>query len=262
MLSVTTRGTGPRVVLVHGFTQTGACWGPLADDLARDHELVLVDAPGHGGSADVRVPFAAGAALVGDAGGRAVYLGYSMGGRYALRLALDRPERVARLVLVGASPGLADPDERAARRVADDALAARVEAIGVPAFLDEWLALPLFAGLGPGVRFMTQRLANTAAGLASSLRLAGTGAQEPLWDRLGELSMPVLLMVGERDAKFRAVAEAMAARIGPAAQLVVVASAGHTAHLENPDAVIAAIRSWRPQADRKSPPASSTPNTS
>jgi 2-succinyl-6-hydroxy-2,4-cyclohexadiene-1-carboxylate synthase len=258
---MTTRGTGPRVVLVHGFTQTGACWGPLADDLARDHEVVLVDAPGHGASAGVGVSFEAGAGLIGDAGGPATYLGYSMGGRYALRLAVDRPDLVDRLILVGASPGLGDAVQRADRRAADGALADRIEAIGVPAFLDEWLALPLFAGLGPEVRFITERTANTPAGLASSLRLAGTGAQEPLWHRLAGLTMPVLLLTGEQDGKFRAIARSMATRIATA-DTVTIPGAGHTAHLENPGAVIRAVRSWLDQAERTSPPASSTPKTS
>jgi 2-succinyl-6-hydroxy-2,4-cyclohexadiene-1-carboxylate synthase len=244
VLATEVRGRGPRLVLVHGFTQTARCWGPVADDLASDHEVVLVDAPGHGGSADVRADFAAGAGLIGDAGGRGTYVGYSMGGRYALRLALDRPDVVERLVLVGASPGLADPAERAARQAADEALADRLVSIGVPAFLDEWLALPLFAGLGPGVRFVTERSVNTAEGLASSLRLAGTGAQEPLWDRLGSLSMPVLVVAGALDAKFAAIARVMAGRIGPEATVAVLDGAGHTAHLEATPAFLAALRAW------------------
>jgi 2-succinyl-6-hydroxy-2,4-cyclohexadiene-1-carboxylate synthase len=238
------RGTGERLVLVHGFTQNRRCWGPLADDLARDHELVLVDAPGHGGSATVRVPFDVGAERIGAAGGVGTYLGYSMGGRCCLRLAIDRPDLVSRLVLIGASPGLEDADERAARRRADEALADHVEEIGVPAFLDEWLALPLFAHLPPSMQFVAERRQNDAAGLASSLRLAGTGAQDPLWDRLSELEMPVLLVTGALDAKFTAIAERMADLIGDNATLVVLPDAGHTAHLENPDAFLSALRAW------------------
>jgi 2-succinyl-6-hydroxy-2,4-cyclohexadiene-1-carboxylate synthase len=232
----------PRLVLVHGFTQNADCWGPVARDLERDHEVVTVDAPGHGAASDVQVGFATGAALIGTAGGRGTYVGYSMGGRYALRLALDQPHVVERLVLVGASPGLASPGERTVRRLADEALAHRVESIGVAAFVDEWLAQPLFAGLPPEMRFMTQRLRNTAAGLASSLRRAGTGAQEPLWSRLGSLAMPVLLVTGERDDKFTAIAAQMAERIGPSASTVVLPGVGHTAHLEDVAGFVAALR--------------------
>lgn len=232
------------IVLIHGFTQNATCWGPIAGDLARDHDLVLLDAPGHGASSARRVSFEDGAAGLATAGGAGTYLGYSMGGRYALRIALDHPDLVERLVLVGASPGLADPTERAARRVSDEALADHVEAIGVPAFLDEWLDLPLFAGLHPAMTFLDERLTNTAPGLASSLRTAGTGAQEPLWDRLPELGMPVLLVVGEDDAKFSAIAHEMASRIGPNATVAPIRRAGHTAHLEQPDAFLATVRAW------------------
>lgn len=231
----------PRVVLVHGFTQTGRCWGPVDERLARHHEVVLVDAPGHGGSSAVDVAFGDAAALVGEAGGRSTYVGYSMGGRLALALALGRPDLVERLVLVGASPGIADEAERAARARADEHLADRIEALGVAAFLDEWLARPLFAGLSPAAAHRRQRLANTPAGLASSLRRCGTGAQPSLWERLGALAMPILLVVGAEDAKFDAVADAMAGAIGANAVVARIAGAGHTAHLEQPEAFLAVV---------------------
>jgi 2-succinyl-6-hydroxy-2,4-cyclohexadiene-1-carboxylate synthase len=150
---------------------------------------------------------------------------------------------VRRLVLVSGTAGIADPVERAARRRADDDLAATIEEIGVDAFLERWLAQPLFASLPADARQLADRQRNTAAGLASSLRLAGTGAQEPLWDRLGDLPMPALIVVGERDAKFVAVAERLGALIGRA-EVVVVASAGHTVHLERPDAFVEVLTTW------------------
>ena len=180
-------GSGPRIVLVHGFAQTQACWGEVGDALASDHEVVRVDAPGHGGSADVRADLAGTADLLAEAGGPATYLGYSMGGRMVLHLALAHPEVVRGMVLVGATAGIDDPIEREARQVADDALAVAIEVDGMDAFLDRWLALPLFAGLDEHTAFRAERLANTTDGLASSLRLAGTGQQEPLWDRLGSI---------------------------------------------------------------------------
>src|SRR5690606_23536537 len=118
--------------------------------------------------------------LLGDAAGPATYVGYSMGGRLALHLALARPDLVRRLVLIGATGGIDDEDDRAARRAADERLAAHLEQVGVATFVDEWLAQPLFAGLSPTAAARDERLANTAEGLASSLRLAGTGTQEPL----------------------------------------------------------------------------------
>jgi 2-succinyl-6-hydroxy-2,4-cyclohexadiene-1-carboxylate synthase len=226
---------GPdRVVLVHGFTQTLVSWDPLADALADTFQVVRVDLPGHGGSASVDVPFADAAAAIGDAGGTATYVGYSMGGRLCLRLAVDRPELVQALVLVGASPGLADPDERAARREADEALAGDIERQGTSAFLEKWLAQPLFSTFTPTPEDLAARRANGSSGLATALRRLGTGVQEPLWSRLGELTMPVLAIAGQEDARYARLAEEMAERIGVNAQVVAIAGAGHAAHLERP----------------------------
>jgi 2-succinyl-6-hydroxy-2,4-cyclohexadiene-1-carboxylate synthase len=174
------------------------------------------------------------AGAIGEAGGRGTYVGYSLGGRLCLRLALNRPDLVQALVLVGASPGLADPEERATRRTADDALAGDIERIGTAAFLERWLAQPMFATLKPQPEDMEARLANTSGGLASALRRLGTGVQEPLWDRLDELKMPVLVVAGQHDAKYVHIAEEMADAIGVNAQVVALAGAGHPAHLERP----------------------------
>lgn len=240
-------GDGPTVVLVHGFAQTGGCLGPLADDLATDHHVVLPDAPGHGGS-DVhrRATVADAAALLAStAGAPAVWVGYSMGGRMCLRLAVDRPDLVRGLVLVGATAGIDDPAGRAARRRSDEDLARHLEEVGVRAFLDEWLALPLFAGLPPWARFEDERRSNSVAGLAEHLRRAGTGAMEPLWDRLDEVGASgarVRCVAGGRDAKFAALAERLADGIGGDARAVRVPGAGHAAHLESPEAVTAVVR--------------------
>lgn len=226
---------GPdRLVLVHGFTQTLRSWDRLAAPLADSFHVVRVDLPGHGGSAEVDLAFEETAAAIGDAGGTATYVGYSMGGRLCLRLALDRPDLVRSLVLVGASPGLADDGERAARRAADEALAAEIERSGTAAFLERWLAQPMFSTLQPQPEDLEARLANTSAGLATALRRLGTGGQEPLWDRLGELKMPLLVVAGEDDVRYTEIAAQMAVAIGPNAQVVAVAGAGHAAHLERP----------------------------
>lgn len=231
-------------MLVHGFTQTRRCWGPIADDLARDHEVVLVDAPGHGDSAAVEADLVGAGHLLADCGGPATYVGYSMGGRMVLHAALDRPDVVRALVLVGATAGLESADERAARRADDEARALRLEEIGVEAFVDEWLALPLFAGLDAASAARPERLRNTVAGLAGSLRRAGTGTQEPSWHRLGDLTVPVLVVAGENDDKFVALGRRLAAAIGPSATFEVVEGAGHTAHLERPQRFLEILRPW------------------
>jgi 2-succinyl-6-hydroxy-2,4-cyclohexadiene-1-carboxylate synthase len=237
-------GTGPRLVLVHGFTQTGRCWGPEADDLAGDHEVVRVDAPGHGRSAEVLAGLRTGASLIGAEGGEATYLGYSMGARLCLHLALGSPRLVRGLVLVSGTAGIEDPAERSARRSQDEATAARIQELGLERFVDDWLAQPLFAGLPPERAFREERLQNTVAGLQSSLDQAGTGAQDPSWQRLERLTMPVLVMAGAHDAKFVALAERLAAGIGDNATLAVIPDAGHTVHLENPSAFLQALRPW------------------
>ncbi len=240
------RGRGSRLVLVHGFTQTGRSWRHLMPALETSYEVVTVDCPGHGGSTLVRADLVEGARLLGEAGGSGTYAGYSMGGRLALHLALAEPAVVERLVLLGATAGIDDPAERADRRAADEALAASIERDGVDAFLDRWLAQPLFSGLPIDEADRADRLSNSASALASSLRLSGTGAQEPLWDRLPELSMPVLVVAGEHDQKFAALGERLATTIGANAQLALVPGAGHAAHLERPEAFLSVLQAWLP----------------
>jgi 2-succinyl-6-hydroxy-2,4-cyclohexadiene-1-carboxylate synthase len=238
------RGHGPRLVLVHGFTQTGRSWCHVTPALAETFDVITVDCPGHGRSSAITAGLVDGAALLGAAGGRATYLGYSMGGRLTLHLALAQPALVERLVLLGATAGIDDPAERAARRAADDALAASIERDGVDAFLERWLAQPLFRGLPHDEADRADRARNTVAGLAASLRRAGTGVQEKLWDSLGQLSMPVLVVAGAHDEKFTALGQRLAAAIGPNAQLALVPGAGHAAHLERPDAFLATVQPW------------------
>jgi 2-succinyl-6-hydroxy-2,4-cyclohexadiene-1-carboxylate synthase len=238
------RGAGDRLVLLHGFTQTRNCWGAFARDLAADHELVLLDAPGHGGSAGVVADLGQSAVLSGDVGGRGTYIGYSMGGRTALHLALARPDLVDALVLIGATGGLDTEQERLDRRRADEQLADRIERIGVAGFIEEWLAQPLFASLPTEAACRSERLRNTAEGLAGSLRRCGTGMQRPLWDELGALPMPVLVLAGERDHKFTELGQRLARCIGTNATFAVVPASGHSAHLENPGATASLVRRW------------------
>jgi 2-succinyl-6-hydroxy-2,4-cyclohexadiene-1-carboxylate synthase len=229
----------PTVVLLHGFTQTRRSWRRTVQALGGRYRALAPDLPGHGQAAHRVASVDACTAYVRAlAPDRFMLAGYSMGGRVALHAALTLRDRIDRLVLIGASPGLADPAERAARRVADEALAERLETIGVEAFAREWAAQPLFAGQPERIAAAAHadRLRNTPEGLAAALRGLGTGAMDPLWDRLPELALPVTLLVGERDEKFRAIAEQMAARL-PDADVVIVDGAGHAAHLEAPQAV-------------------------
>ncbi len=239
-----TCGHGPRLVFVHGFTQTSNSWKPIAARFASDgYESIVVDQPGHGDSTEVRTDLAATAGLLTSMCGRAVYIGYSMGGRLCLHAALMHPAFVRGLALVGATPGIADENGRFARRDADERLAATIEGIGVDAFLDEWLAQPLFAGLIVDDHQRADRHRNSARGLATSLRLAGTGAQASLWSRLGELDMPVLAIAGEFDEKYAAIGRQIAAS-APDGRFAQIAGAGHAAHLQDPDQITDLLRRW------------------
>jgi 2-succinyl-6-hydroxy-2,4-cyclohexadiene-1-carboxylate synthase len=233
------------VLLAHGFTQTAQSWS-LVQQLLRSRgfdDSKAIDLPGHGSASDVRADLWGSADHLVAAGGRTTYIGYSMGGRVSLHAALAHPHVVERLVLIGATAGIDNADARAQRRTDDQLLADRIETIGVEAFIDEWLQNPLFAGLTPNQSLREDRLRNTADGLASSLRLAGTGTQAPLWDRLIEISCPVLLLVGQHDQKFRATAERMATAL-PNAELRAIDDAGHSVHLEQPERTVDALADW------------------
>ena len=240
-------GPGRRLVLLHGFTQGPGSWDPVVAELDPSYEIVRVTLPGHGpagsASARARLPFEAAAGAVADAVAEvagpnpATWIGYSLGGRLALRAALDRPELVDSLALLGATAGIEDDDARAARVEIDERLADGLERKGVEQFIDGWLAQALFARLARADAGVEERRMGTVAGLASALRLLGTGAQEPVWKRLGEISVPVLLMAGEHDSKFSALGFRLAAGIGGNAGISFVPGAGHAAHLERPRSV-------------------------
>ena len=249
-------GRGPRLVFVHGFTQTGRSWLPVAEQFVADHEIVLVDMPGHGRSGHVRADLRLGADLLAAVGGRATYIGYSMGGRFVLHLALAYPHLVRSMALLGATGGISNDDERNARRAADENLAEQIETSGVDAFLEKWLALPLFATLPEYAKNLDDRASNTADGLANSLRLAGTGSQLPLWERVGHIAEPALVMAGELDVKFSDLGRQLADAIGDNAIYRPIHDAGHAAHLEHPFAVVSAIRQWL-TANRQNPSATS-----
>lgn len=231
----------PTLILLHGFTNTGASWDRVAAALGGRYRALAPDIRGHGSASGVEPVTLA--AVIDDIGRLAgddpfTLAGYSMGGRIALHAALALPGQVERLILIGASPGLADPAEREARREADERLAGEIEKMTIEAFAERWARTPVLAGQPPSAH--ADRLRNTPAGLARALRGLGTGALPSVWDRLAELATPVVLVAGERDEKFRGIAERMARGL-PAPEVVVVPGAGHAVHLEDPASVAAAI---------------------
>lgn len=240
-------GEGPPLLLLHGFTGSHASWTPFLSAFAANWTCLAVDLPGHGmsdvparmsrfGHESVSVDLVT---LMEDLGyHRFATLGYSMGGRLALALALNHPQRVSALVLESASPGLPTDVERRTRRRQDEALARQIEAEGVGNFVRHWGNLPLFAsqqGLNEGQRatLRRQRLRNSVAGLAGSLRAAGTGSQPSYWGKLRQLTVPTLLLTGRLDSKFSAIAREMK-DANPDFTSLQVEGAGHCIHLEQP----------------------------
>lgn len=221
-------------MLLHGFAGTGRAWEPVVDRLGATPYL----APDlRGASFDACV-----ADVLDATPGRFSLVGYSMGGRIALHVALAAPQRVERLVLVATTAGIDDDAERRERRRADEALADWTQEHTIEQFADRWSAQPLFAGTPPEAAawWRADLLRNDPRTLAAMLRGIGTGAMAPLWPRLPTLTMPAEVVVGERDAKFRAIADRLTAALGGPTRLHVVPGAGHGLPREAP-AELAAI---------------------
>ncbi|MBF0524581.1 MAG: 2-succinyl-6-hydroxy-2,4-cyclohexadiene-1-carboxylate synthase [Deltaproteobacteria bacterium] len=248
-------GDKPLVLMLHGFLGSGEDWSEVIQALSPDFSCLTVDLPGHGltwiKSGDEAYTLAGAAAglvqLLDDLALPPMTLvGYSMGGRLALYLGLTYPERFTGLVLESASPGLADPIERQARQERDERLAEELETRGLEEFLNHWYDQPLFESLKQHPRFADlcrRRMNNVPAELAKSLRMMGVGRQPSLWEDLDRVGLPMLVVVGERDAKFRRLAAQMVAR-QPAARLAVIRGSGHNVHFEKPAELAEQIKNF------------------
>ena len=237
---------GTPVLVLHGFTGSAESMEVVARALADRRRVARLELVGHGRSEapDAVAPYAmeacveqVAAAVAGLGLERPHLVGYSMGGRAALATAVAHPDLFRSATLVGATAGIEDAVARAERIAADEALADRIEAEGLEAFVDHWMALPIFASqsrLGEAflARARAERLRQRPRGLANSLRGMGAGAQSPVFARLGACTPPVLLVVGGEDAKFRAIAERLVGTL-PDARIAVLEGVGHAAHLED-----------------------------
>lgn len=239
--------TNPTVILLHGFTGCAQVWNDAIAALQTPASCIALDLPGHGTRSDLKDASAFGfdgvCELIADDLrhrdlDRITLWGYSMGGRIALHFALKYPGSISSLILESASAGLPIRADRELRARVDSELADRLESGGLEKFVDEWMDQPLFASQkrlpverqAQGRRF---RLQNSVHGLASALRGFSVGRQEPLHNRLRELTMPTLVLAGEMDGKYRGIGESLAHSI-PGAQFRIIPNAGHAPHWECP----------------------------
>ncbi len=244
----------PALLFLHGFMGSGRDWTETVEALP-ECRCVLADLPGHGLSAGCPpgvypMPQAALALLaVLDALGigQCVPVGYSMGARLALYVALTHPDRCRAVVLESGSPGLASEREREARREWDESKASELERQGLDAFLEDWYRQPLFQSIHRDeARFtalMKRRRHNDPAGLARSLQLMGTGSQPSLWPQLPRMPFPWLAVAGELDPRYRKTMQDMVS-LSENGRLVTLPDAGHNTHFENPEAFSRALREF------------------
>jgi 2-succinyl-6-hydroxy-2,4-cyclohexadiene-1-carboxylate synthase len=249
------QASAPPLLLLHGFSGSVRAWDAVRPALAAFARVISIDLIGHGRSAvpsdyqRYSLEWSARdlSRLLDEIGlETATVLGYSMGGRVALHFALNAHERCSGLILESASAGIEDDDERRLRSHNDAALAERILRDGIDAFVAEWERLPLLAPaphVSEAVRGWqtAQRLQNDPLGLANSLRGMGAGQQAPLWSLLPEVRAPTLLIVGGRDARSGQLAQRMCALL-PACTLAVVPEAGHTVHIDQPEAFISLVQ--------------------
>lgn len=238
-------GGGFPLLLLHGFTGDSSTWTPFCPVWGKHSKLIIPDIIGHGETEspeDIKRYKIESAAedlilLLDQLEIEKIdLLGYSMGGRLALTLAILYPERVRKLILESASPGLKTDEERMLRRMKDEELANFINDQGIIAFVDYWEAIPLFStmnSLPNSIKksIREQRLANNAKGLVNSLLGMGTGSQASWWGKLDQLGCEVLLLTGEKDEKFCKIAERMLKDMNKALW-IVINDGGHAIHVE------------------------------
>jgi 2-succinyl-6-hydroxy-2,4-cyclohexadiene-1-carboxylate synthase len=180
----------------------------------------------------------------------AIILGYSMGGRVALHLGLQHPDLIRALIMIGASPGIQDEDDRAQRARQDVALANAIRDQGIEWFAKFWEQQPIFASqqsLPDQVRrtLRSQRQNNSPEGLAFALENWSPGRQAYLLSELTRLSSPMLLLAGDSDKKYCTVNQLIEKSAGQAeVTRVEIPRAGHAVHLEQPEAAATVINDF------------------
>ena len=263
------------LVLLHGFSGHAESWAEVRASLPGERPVWCPPILGHGGHGDHGGPGGHDVALLDlerDAAacsfvaevdrlaagiaarfGAPVHVaGYSLGGRLALGLLARHTTLLGRATLIGAHPGLTTPEARAERVRSDEQWAELLERQGLTAFVAAWEAQPLFSTQGRLAkavreRLRAQRLTHRPEGLAVAMRALGLGRMPPFAELCAgagvlptSLDRPVEFLIGEEDARFCALARALAATL-PRAKVTIVPDAGHNLPLEAPAAVAAAL---------------------
>jgi 2-succinyl-6-hydroxy-2,4-cyclohexadiene-1-carboxylate synthase len=222
------------VLFIPGFMQRGDAWRPVAELLPERYPSVLLD---HSENS-----FEGRLAEIRDAGAGRLLVGYSLGGRLALRAALREPERYLGVITVGATAGIDEPSLRSVRAEADERLAAWMEAAPIEDIVGVWERQPLFADQSETLieKQRPGRLDQRPEDLALLLRTAGQGVLEPVWHDLLRFEPPLLAVAGSRDEGYVRAAKRIA-DTAPRGRAEIVEDAGHAVQLQRPDVVAGLI---------------------
>lgn len=235
----------PIILFLHGFMGSGTDFAEVIDLLSPYFCCLTVDLPGHGATQVKGGEFYYQMSETAQALiellqkleiDHCFLLGYSMGGRLALYLAIHFPIYFKKVILESASPGLTTASAREQRVQQDLKLAQELESIDFKVFLAKWYSNPLFDSLRNHPHYqqaIAQRLRNNPLELAKSLRNMSLGLQPSLWNKLNRVRVPLILLVGELDRKFRLI-NTKIVRQNHHIQLKIIAQCGHNIHFETP----------------------------
>uniref|UniRef100_A0A803L7K1 Mandelate racemase/muconate lactonizing enzyme C-terminal domain-containing protein n=1 Tax=Chenopodium quinoa TaxID=63459 RepID=A0A803L7K1_CHEQI len=261
------RRDGNTLLFLHGFLGTGEDWTPIMTALSGSAKCLSIDLPGHGSSIlqslddsgnptegqslSIELVAAVLSQLINKIStGKVTLIGYSMGARIALYMALRFSGQIDGAVVISGSPGLRDEMERRIRAAKDDSRAQSIISFGLVPFLENWYSSDLwnsFRGHPSYDKVVASRLEHhDIHGLAKALSGLSIGRQMPLWEDLKHCKIPLMFVVGEKDEKFKSISRNISRIMGQTTnhEVVEVSDCGHAVHLENPLALVRLLRQF------------------